>query len=112
MALPVNPRKAELMLDQQVPVKRASATPEELAARFGHISRQPAGKLPPLPQQQTNRSRKTIEDGNNVAATPASVLRHRPLNREFVIPLVNGTELHVTERELLAMPQNYQDAAI
>src|SRR5947208_812888 len=100
--------EGKTVLDQQVPVKRASATREELYARQQHISKHPVERLTTPPQQ---RNRKTIED-QRVGSTPASQIRYRSLNTEYVIHMSDGSQLHVTERELLTLPPEYKDAAI
>jgi hypothetical protein len=92
---------------QRIP-RRRSATPDAVAQR----------------QTQTGsalhmRTRHTDEDDAS-SSSPMKPLARRfdraPLTatfltRQYVIPLTDGTEMHVTERELADLPENYQNAA-
>jgi hypothetical protein len=55
-------------------------------------------------------TRHTEEDRGS-SGTPRSALRHRPIGDMYVIPLSDGSTMHVTERELEELPETYQTAA-
>lgn len=85
-------------------IRRSSASAEELAERRRTAQRNSTTRASASRHQQT-----TADTGRGV--TPRSALRWRPVSREYDIPLVDGSVLHVTEQELWALPQEYQDAA-
>jgi hypothetical protein len=80
---------------QEPLVRRATATPEEVAARQGRL---------PITTRHTQEDRL-------IGAVPRSTLRHRPISNIYVIPFTDGTAMRVTEHELGTLPQNYQRAA-
>ncbi len=80
---------------QEPLVRRATATPEEVAARQGRL---------PITTRHTQEDR-------HIGALPRSTLRHRPISNIYVIPFTDGSAMRVTEHELGALPQHYQRAA-
>src|SRR5436305_5096706 len=88
-------------------------------------SRYPPTQIPPRAsaqqQRQTDddtiiqqqRPRRDAEDTIHGNLQPLSTLRHRPLSKEriFVIPMNDGTDLRVTERELSELPLDWQPYA-
>ena len=77
--------------------RRRSATYEDANARQ-------TGSGVPTSTQDT-------DEHSMVSSTPRSVMRHRPIGALYVIPFTDGTEMHVTQRELGNLPENYQHAA-
>lgn len=91
--------------DQNMPlIRRSSASAEELAERRRAAQgNHTTGARRPQEEQDVEDPARGI--------TPRSVVRWRPLGREYDIPLADGSVMHVTEQELWALPQAYQDAA-
>ncbi|HLI87723.1 MAG TPA: VCBS repeat-containing protein [Ktedonobacteraceae bacterium] len=84
------------MSNQPVPIRRASLPP--------------AARAFPQRTSSSAMTRNTSED-RSITGIPRSALRHRPVGHLYVIPLTDGTEMHVTERELDDLPAEYQYAA-
>ena len=87
--------------------RRASATAEELKERRREANGQGYTTTSTTATRQT-----TAKDDRQVGVIGKSVIRHRPIYAEFVIPMTDGSEMHVTERELSSMPKEYRQAAI
>jgi len=87
--------------------RRASATAEELEER-----RREANGHAYTTTSSTARRQPTTRDDRQIGVIGKSAIRHRPINVEYVIPLTDGTEMHVTERELSDLPKEYRQAAI
>ncbi len=85
-------------------IRRTTASAQELAERrrAAQALSTPGGLAPRPPYSAADSGRGLM---------PRSATRWRPLSREYDIPLVDDTVLHVTEQELLTLPQEYQDAA-
>ncbi len=79
-------------------IRRKSATAEDLARRQESM-------------ESMTTTHNTEEDSRII---PPSALRYRPSQpsgNRYVIPLTDGTEIRVTERELEDLPEEYQTAA-
>lgn len=87
--------------------RRASATAEELEERRRTANGQGSTMTSTATQRKT-----TAREDRQGGVIGKSSLHHRPLNAAFVIPMTDGTEMHVTERELSTLPPAYKDAAV
>jgi hypothetical protein len=97
---------------QQLPEQQAftyydkeKGIPRRSSAQYGQ------GSYPAVSPPTNAQKRQQATSDDNAFRMPASQLRHRPIGNMYVIPLTDGTEMHVTERELDSLPDEYQDAA-
>lgn len=81
--------------------KRSSATADDLHER------QTAARV----HTQTRATSEDTEAPGSIGIINKSLLRHRPITTLYLIPLTDGTEMRVTERELGDLPEDYQNAA-
>src|SRR5690242_13763382 len=81
-------------------VRRASATAEDIEQRRRAIQQE--GKSSPPPPADEEESKDI-----RVSGSPRSALIHRSVHQQYMIPLVNGTTLRVTEMELADLPDEY-----
>src|SRR5579875_1612852 len=84
--------------------------PDHQPDRIRRASLPPEARSFPQRASSSAMTRNTSED-RSITGIPRSTLRHRPIGNLYVIPLTDGTEMHVTERELDDVPAEYQYAA-
>ena len=100
------------MIRQQLPEQQAftyydkeKGIPRRSSAQYR------LGCYPTVTPPTNTQKRQQASSDDNAFRVPASQLRHRPIGNMYVIPLTDGTEMHVTERELDSLPDEYQVAA-
>lgn len=99
---------AEYYNEQQRIPRRRSATPNDLAARMTQAASAPTA----------TRTRRNADDEASSSYPMRPMVRnlaHAPLTspkREYVIPMTDGTQMHVTERELSDLPKEFRQAAV